>query len=389
MNRKIIISINTAWNIFNFRAGLIRTLINQGYQVIAVAPRDDYVQRLESLGCHFVAVQMDNNGTNPVRDMALLSSYFRIFRIERPLAYLGYTIKPNIYGSLAARALGIPVINNISGLGSTFLNNNSLIRVVRLLYKVSLHQSHRVFFQNKDDELLFIQKGMAKPNLTDCLPGSGIDLTRFQPAAPIMDAEKPFRFLLVARMLKDKGVHEFVQAAKLVRMNFSHTEFQLLGSIDVKNPNSVGNERLRAWEDEGLIRYLGKTDDVRPYIANADCVVLPSYREGVPRSLLEAAAMGRPLITTDVAGCRDAVEDNISGLLCEVRSALDLADKMQRMIKFSPNKRQEMGGAGRRKIESQFDEKIVIQKYLTALDDIANRKSVTKYMRSGMDSIHD
>lgn len=374
INPKIIISINTAWNIYNFRSGLIKALVAQGYEVIAVTPDDDYSHRLKDFGCRFISLPMDNNGTHPGRDLLLLMRYFFLLRSERPSAYLGYTVKPNVYGSMAAQALGIPVINNIAGLGNTFINDNFLTRIVRGLYKFSLYRSHRVFFQNAEDQNLFATTGLVRADITDQVPGSGIDLTRYVPVPPSPLQGRSFRFLLVARMLKDKGVHEYVKAARAVRQRFPETEFQLLGFVDVANSNAISAQQIKDWESEGLINYLGKTDDVRPYLADADCVVLPSYREGVPRSLLEAAAIARPIIATDVAGCRDVVDDGVNGLLCQVRDADDLAEKMMQMIRLSPEKRLTMGEAGRQKVESEFDEKVVIQKYLDVIGEILNTR---------------
>ena len=372
MNLKIVISINTAWNIYNFRAGLVRALINQGYEVIAVAPDDEYSHRLEALGCRFIRMPMENNGTNPKQDFSLLMRYLRVLREERPLAFLGYTVKPNVYGSLAAHALRIPVINNIAGLGTAFINNNFLTRIVKLLYRISLHRSRRIFFQNGEDQSLFIESRLVRPECTDRIPGSGMDLSHFRPLSLASVQGRPFVFLLVARMLKDKGVEEFVEAARLAQQQIGAASFQLLGFVDPANPNSISMERIKIWESDGVIRYLGKTDDVRPYLSNADCVVLPSYREGVPRSLLEAAAMARPLIATNVAGCRDVVDHNVNGLLCRARDANDLAEKMVHMFHLPHERRLQMGQAGRRKIESEFDEKLVIQKYLEMIAEIAS-----------------
>jgi glycosyltransferase involved in cell wall biosynthesis len=372
MKHRIVISINSAWNIYNFRAGLIKALIEHGYEVIAVAPDDEYAHRLHELGCKHVHLPMDSNGTHPGRDLLLLARYYFLLRSMRPAAFLGYTIKPNVFGSTAAHALGIPVVNNIAGLGATFIANNYLTKIVRGLYRFALKRSHRVFFQNEDDRQLFTDAGLVRGEMTYLLPGSGVDLTHYSPEPPAALAGRGFRFLLVGRMLKDKGVHEFVGAARIIRERFPHAQFQLLGFIDAGNANAVSSDEIMAWEEEGLVTYLGKTDNVRPYLSNADCIVLPSYREGVPRSLLEAAAMARPIIATDVVGCRDAVDDGVNGFLCEVRSASDLAEKMAQMMKLTPQRRMAMGAAGRRKIEVEFDEQIVIQRYLLALESIAS-----------------
>jgi len=371
MKRKIVISINTAWNIFNFRAGLIRALIEAGYEVIALAPHDQYSQRLQELGCKVVDLPMDNNGTHPGRDLLLLARYYSVLRTLRPHAFLGYTIKPNIYGSLAAHALGIPVINNIAGLGATFIRDSLITKVVKALYKTALKRSHKVFFQNADDLALFTKAGLVSQDAIGLLPGSGLNLDQYLPAPVDASASRPFRFLLVARMLKDKGVEEFAEAARLVRRVHPASEFHLLGADGRNNPNGIPAAVMAAWQSEGLVVYHGKTDDVRPYLSAADCVVLPSYREGVPRSLLEAAAMARPIIATDVVGCRDAVQDKLTGMLCEVRSPESLAEKMLAMIALPSTQRAAMGTAGRRMVEEKFDEQIVIQKYLQALNAVA------------------
>jgi glycosyltransferase involved in cell wall biosynthesis len=366
MNNKIVISVNTAWNVVNFRAGLVKALTRHGYDVMVMARDDGYAERLAALGCRFKMLPMDNNGTSPVRDFALLVKYWRVLQSVRPLAYLGYTIKPNVYGSIAATGLGIPVINNIAGLGTAFLNSPMLSCLARRLYRVALRRSARVFFQNPDDRRLFIESGLTRPAVADLLPGSGIDLQHFRPMLPARE-ERPFRFLLVARVLRDKGIEEFAAAAEAVRRVLPTVQFQLLGAVDPDNPNSIALERVRAWDSSGLVQYLDKTDDVRPYMANADCVVLPSYREGVPHSLLEAAAMARPIIATDVAGCREVVDHGRNGLLCKVKNPADLAQKMIEMAGMGPERLLEMGMLGRRKVARQFDEQIVIGKYLNAI----------------------
>ncbi|PUA16910.1 glycosyltransferase family 4 protein [Glaciimonas sp. PCH181] len=378
MKPKIVISINTAWNIFNFRSGLIKSLISQGYDVIAVAPNDEYSDRIKELGCKFINLHMDKNGSHPGRDLILLLRYFLILKNEKPHAFLGYTVKPNVYGSMAAQLLRIPVINNIAGLGATFIHTSFLTRIVRSLYKFALYRSHRVFFQNTDDQEMFIQAGLVRSEITDRVPGSGINMVHYQSALPISLFSRSFRFLLVARMLKDKGVNEFVDAARTVRQRFPETEFQLLGFVDAENANAISARQIKEWEDEGLIRYMGKTDDVRPYLSAADCVVLPSYREGVPRSLLEAAAMARPIITTDTVGCRDVVDDQVNGFLCRVKDANDLAEKMIAMVELCPEDRLKMGEAGKQKVKTEFDEKVVIQKYLEVIGEVLNSEIAMK-----------
>ena len=217
-----------------------------------------------------------------------------------------------------------------------------------------------------------------RAEVTELLPGSGIDLNRFTPAATtvVHDVNSKFRFLLIARMLRDKGVGEYVVAAKLLRERWPLAEFCLLGFVDVQNPAAISSAEMDAWVAEGVVTYLGVSDDVRAQIAVADCVVLPSYREGTPRTLLEAAAMARPIITTDAVGCREVVDDGVNGYLCKVRDAGDLAEKMERMLSLSPEQRSKMGYQGRAKMVAEFDEQIVIDKYLAAIEDILARRTI-------------
>lgn len=369
---KVVIALNTAWNLVNFRAGLIRALVLDGYEVVAVAPHDEYASRLEELGCRFVALPMDNKGTHPGRDLLLFFRFLKLLSHEKPDVFLGYTIKPNIYGSLAAHTLGIPVVNNIAGLGTVFIRDTWLTRLVRLLYKTALKRSQYIFFQNDEDMGMFVSLGLVEQYKVGRLPGSGIDLTKFcySPMSPLVD--RPFRFLLVARLLWDKGVGEYVEAARLVKMKYPMVTFQILGFLDVQNRTAVTGAQMDAWVSEGVVEYLGVADDVRSFMVAADCIVLPSYREGVPRSLLEAAAIGRPIVATDAIGCRDAVNEGVTGFLCKVRDAHDLSDKMVRMLDLSSVELENMGLAGRAKMEQEFDEKIVIDCYLKVIQSAMN-----------------
>lgn len=373
---KILLIANTAWYIANFRSELIRALLAQGYEVVAAAPADEHVRRIEALGCRFVDCPMDNGGTNPARDLRLLLTLRRLFARERPSAFLGYTVKPNVYGGLAARWLGIPAIHNIAGLGTAFIRETWLTRLVERLYRKGLGSARKVFFQNGDDLRLFVQRGLVSPEVTGLLPGSGVDTRRFAPDeaidVPSEGAElvRPFRFLLSARLLWDKGVGEYVEAARCLHAEGHQIECLLLGFMDVANRTAVSRAELNAWEAEGVVRYLGAVDDVRPMIAGADCVVLPSYREGMPRSLLEAASMAKPIITTDAPGCRDVIDDGVTGLLCRPRDAADLAAKMRKMLHLPKVDLADMGRKGREKMLREFDEKLVLDQYLQTIQAI-------------------
>lgn len=352
----------------NFRGALIRSLRDHGYEVIAAAPRDAYSARLADLGASFTEVKMNSAGSSVIEDLRLLWDYNTLFRRLRPTAYLGFTIKPNIYGSLAARTVRARVINNISGLGTAFIKRGFLTRLVAQLYRVSFRHSSTVFFQNADDRRLFVRKGLVRAEQAKLLPGSGLDLERFKPGTAA-HAPGPFRYLLVGRMLWDKGVGEFVEAARVVRQAYPDVRFQLLGPIGSINRTAVPGPQIERWRSEGIVEYLGESDDVRGAMEQADCIVLPSYREGLPRALLEGSAMGKPLIATDVPGCRDVIIDGETGYLCAVRSADSLAAAMVKMLETPTAARLEMGRRGRRKIEEEFCETRVVAKYLEALGD--------------------
>lgn len=373
MRTKVLIAVNTAWYLFNFRAGLMRALVHHGYEVVALASLDEHAPRLEGIGCRYIPFPIDYKGTHPGRDLHLLMRYYRLLRRERPCVLLGYTVKPNIFGSLAAHSLGIPVINNIGGLGTAFAQDTWLAKLVRFLYQLALSRSRKVFFQNEEDLAAFVEARLVKPPCVTRLPGSGVDMEAFA-LAPLDSAERrPFRFVLLARLLWDKGVGEYVEAARLVRARFPEVEFFIFGFVNPHDPTAIPQAQMDEWVVEGGVRYFGPANDVRPHIAAADCVVLPSYyREGVPRSLLEAASMGRPIITTDTVGCREVVEDGVNGFLCRPRDAHDLADKMYKVMSLAPEQRAQMGRSGRIKMAREFDERIVIHHYLAAIAEACN-----------------
>jgi glycosyltransferase involved in cell wall biosynthesis len=367
----IALSINASWNIINFRAGLIRALQAAGHEVVALSPPDEWAPRLAHLGVRHVAVPMESAGTSPLRDLALLARYRRALKRLEPDVFLGYTAKPNVWGSLAAQSLGIPTINNVSGLGTAFIREGLLTRIVAALYRAAFRRSSRIFFQNADDRDLFVCRRIVDPAKTALLPGSGIDLAHFSPRQRRDEAGEPFTFLMVARLLWDKGVREYVEAARLIRAEFPAVRFHLLGFLDVANRTAVPRAEVEGWVSEGLIEYLGDAEDVRPHLAASDCVVLPSYREGLPRVLLEAAAMGRPLIATDVPGCRHVTEEGVNGFLCAVRDSASLADAMARMLRLPEDMRAAMGAAARARVEGEYDERIVARLYLEAIEAAA------------------
>jgi len=386
--KTIAIVINTSWNIFNFRVGLLEALQKEGYKIVTIAPRDEYSEKLEALGFEYHNIDINNKGTNPLEDAKLMYAFYKLYKKIAPDVLLQYTIKPNIYGSMAAGMLGIPVISNISGLGTVFLNDSFSSKIARFLYKLALKVPKKVFYQNAHDRALFIDSNLVKEEKTDLLPGSGIDTEKFKPLeGQVTDSQKPLQFLFIARLVRDKGIEEYVQAAQILsatgyglgvtkeqeQKNYKKLEFCILGAFYPGNPTAISEDEMKAWEEEGSVKYLGVSDDVKSLIAEADCIVLPSYREGLSRVLLEAGSMAKPIITTNVPGCREVVDDGINGYLCEVKDADSLAEQMEKMILLSDDQRIEMGKKGREKVIREFDEKIVIEKYKEAIGELCDR----------------
>ena len=364
----IVIAANSAWNIANFRRPLVEALLEAGWRVVALAPADRHVEAIQSMGAEFLSIRIDSSGTSPLRDARLFVDYVKVLRRLRPRAFLGFTVKPNVYGSLAAGFLGIRVVNNISGLGTAFLTPGPMRSLVRRLYGLALRRSARVFFQNPHDLELFVGDRLVRADQARLIPGSGVDLDHFRPAAGRQRTDSPFRFLFVGRLLRDKGLVEYAEAARLLRPRWPEVEFAILGFAGSDNRSAVPMAEVERWQREGLVTYLGETEDVRPFLADADCVVLPSYREGLPRSLLEAAAMAKPMIATDVPGCRDVVRSGENGLLCEPRSATSLAKVLSEMLSLDDEERRAMGARARKMVEAEFGQALVAEAYLEELE---------------------
>ena len=367
--KKVAIVINTSWNIYNFRLNLVKALQAEGMQVYAVAPTDPWSARLEENGCTFCPLKMEGSGANPFVELDTIRQLYQAYRKIKPDVVLHYTIKPNLYGSVAAKALGIPCINNVSGLGTAFLSNSVVAQLARRLYRVAFRFPEKVFFQNKDDWQLFLKMKLVKQEKSDVIPGSGVDTSRFTPTEK--PAGQEFIFLLIARLLIDKGIVEYVEAVKLLKEKGIRARFQLLGASDPTHRRGIPAETLKSWVEDGMVEYLGTTDDVLPFIQDANCIVLPSYREGTPRTLLEGASCGKPLVATNVAGCNNVVKDGYNGFLCQVKDSVDLAKRMEQLHALAPEKRAEMGRNSRLFVQENFDEKLVIQRYIMAIQEIA------------------
>lgn len=373
----VMMTVNAAWNILNFRMPLVLALLDKGHKVTILAPADGAEAQLEAAGCRFLPLYMNVKGLSPRDDHALMRRFRRIFAAERPDLVLSFTIKNNIFGALAARRLGLPFLPNVTGLGTAFMSGGLLQRVAELLYRRAFSRVPCVFFQNEEDRDLFLARRLVRPEQVRLLPGSGVDLEHFAPApVPTEASEAQPSFLMIARLLRDKGVVEYVEAARIIRSRRPDIRFRLLGAVGVENRSAIGPETLAEWQREGVIDYLGTTSDVRPVIREADCIVLPSYREGAPRTLIEAGAMARPAITTDVPGCRSVVESGVTGFLCEARDAQSLAAALERFLLLPPQDRKAMGSAARDRMERIYDQAHVVTACATEISRVTGRAEI-------------
>lgn len=389
---RIAIVANTSWDLFNSRLNLIQAIIAAGHDVVAVGSSDDYVDKLVAVGISHRSIPLAGASINPFRELCTVWALHKILRENDISLVLTYNPKGNIYGALAAAMNGIPTVANISGLGRVFIRPSPLTWLVKNLYRFALARAAQVFFQNREDLELFVRTGLVSTQKSKQLPGSGVDLARFVPIQQVDyssvliprvrysdgASSKGLVFLMAVRLLWDKGVGEYVEAARMVRQKYPASEFRLLGFFDIQNPSAISRPKLEEWVEEGVVSYQGSTDNVIPYLIDADCVVLPSYREGCPRILLEAAALTKPLITTNVPGCRDTVDDGVTGFLCRQKDPEDLAEKMLRMIEMNRNDFDAMGLSGRKKMIREFDDRIVINHYIHVLDEIIQERTYCK-----------
>jgi len=385
----VAIVLNTSWNIYNFRLGLMRALRKEGYRVIIIAPHDEYSERLEAEGFPFYDIKMNNKGTNPFEDLLLIRDYYKLYREIKPDVLLNYTIKPNIYSSFAGKSLGIPVINNITGLGTVFLNNNISSRIARWLYRFSLDKNS-VVFQNRDDMKLFLERKLVEEHSVVLIPGSGIDTEHFQKKLN-NSGHRTFTFLMIARLIKDKGIEEYIDAIRIIRAGeySDRCHFKILGSLYLSNPTAISKNLLDEWIDEGIVEYLGHSDSVKDEIDRVDAVVLPSYREGLSRVLLEASSMEKPIITTDVPGCRDVVDDGVTGYLVNAKDSLELAEAMKKMVDLSKYDLENMGKEGRKKVVNNFSQQKIIDKYILLLSQIKRSVHSERVFQSSFIDIYN
>ncbi len=340
----------------------------QGYEVVVIAPVDAYMSYLNKTTRtrHIPLLHLRRKSSNPLHDLVLFAELIRILNREQPDLVINYTIKLNIYGNLAAAVCGLRSICSVTGLGYTFIHSGLIQQTSILLHRFSFIFAEKVIFENIKDRELFIEKNVISAQKSLSIKGCGIDLQYFKPV------EQPKNifctFLFIARLLYDKGIQEYVDAAILVKKRFPDAQFQILGEFDNENPAAITETTLNNWVANGAVQYLGYTTDVRNPIAKADCIVLPSYREAIPRVLQEAMAMTRPVISTRTAGCEEAVEDGKNGFLVPIKDSEALAEAMLHIIRLSHEERASLGYYGRKKAETEFDDKFIAQQFLQAID---------------------
>lgn len=362
---RVAVIANSSWYLWNFRRRLLERLRDEGHEPIAVSPVDPYAAQLAASGFQHIDWPMHASSTHPWHELRSVWRLRRVLRSARADVLLSYTPKGNIYTGFASMGTSMAFVPNVSGLGSGFLGEGMTAALLRRMFKLTFARARHVFFQNPDDEQLFIQTGVVDSARCSRVPGSGVDLARFSPSP--LPLREPRTLLYVGRLLTDKGVRELVDAVRMLKSSGLELDIRLLGPADARNPTAITFAEVEQWVAAGLVRYLGTADDVRGAIADADAVVLPSYREGTPRSLLEASAMGRPCITTDVPGCRSVVVDGVTGWLVKARDAGALAQAIRDFATSPTGRLEQMGAAARARMQAEFDEAIVLERYTMLL----------------------
>lgn len=371
LTKTVTLSANSSWYLYNFRQSTLKELILREYTVVCISPEDGYHLKLIEMGCQHCPINFSSNSKNPLLDLLIIYKLFKIYRKINPCMCFHFTVKNNIYGTLAAKLLNIPAVNNVSGLGTAFLSISWSSIIVRLLYKMSQPFAHKVYCQNSEDfEYLIKYKLVPEQNLS-LLPGSGVDLKRFKPSSLDRNPNTLFTFLFAGRMLRDKGVIELVNAMTEINSVDQSCKLILCGFSDSDNISAITKDELQAFSSLPYIDWIGPTDSIEEVLAEVDCVVLPSYREGMPKILLEAGAMGLPSLASDVPGCQNIIQDGVNGLLFQPKQIASLKNAMDQMLKMSDKDIQSMGLNALNIVKENFDEEIVIKEFFKVLDERA------------------
>lgn len=363
----VLVLTNKISGLHSFRKEVIKAIVDEGYEVYISEPDDDErVKYFEGIGCHIIKTVFNRRGMNPVADLKLMVTYRKMIKQLKPIAVLSYTIKPNVYGGMACRLTHTPQLANVTGLGDAIENGGWLQKLTVKLYKIGIGKAWKVFFQNQSNRALCIKLGIANEDSV-LLPGSGVNLQHHTQQSFPKD-EGIVRFLFIGRLLKDKGIQEYFEAAKIVKAKYPNAEFQILGRIDGPFQSLLDDLVKKC-----IVKHFGETTDVRPYLTEVHCTVMPSYHEGMSNVNLESAANGRPVITTNVPGCRETVDDGMTGFYVEAKSAKSLAEAMEKFIALPYSQKVMMGEAAREKVEKEFDRQIVVNKYLSEINKISNK----------------
>ncbi len=372
--KTILFIANTSYNLYNFRLPLLRSLKKKGYKVILSAPEDEYTPFLKEEFEFYSLKMLDRTGVNPLKDFVFFLELLRLLRRIKPDLVVNITIKPNIWGNLAGTLLKIPSVSIITGLGYAFIEKKfPIYQIVKILYRIALKHPKRVIFQNLDDAELFIKEKLVKPEKVKVILGSGVDVKYFNPSGK--KKEKSFIvFGYAGRLLWDKGMKEMIEAIKILKKKGYSFEVHILGKPDEGNPKSVTMEQILKWEKQGLITYKGFSKDVKPFLEEIDCFVYPSYREGIPRAILEAMAMERPIITTEVPGCKETVINGINGFLVKPKSAPALAEAMEQVINLNIDELVNMGKQSYNLVKKRFSTGVVIPQYIEIIKEALEGK---------------
>jgi glycosyltransferase involved in cell wall biosynthesis len=365
--KTVVICSNYMWTVFNFRLPLIKTLKEHGYRVFVLSQFDGYEKEISAHVDGVMPLFISRKGLNPIFELfTFLNILVCLFKV-RPSIFLPFTIKPVIYGAFSCRLMEVPCIPTITGLGTAFLEKRWLKELVTILYRLSFRRVKNIFFQNEEDKNLFVKSGIVRTESAFVVGGSGVDLKHFLPSRPFSSRVKVFLF--VGRVISDKGVREFVDAARIIRSEISNAKFRILGPLQVENRSAIPKKEMDAWIKSEIIEYLGEFEDVRPAIRNADCIILPSYREGLSRVILEAGAMGRPVITSDVPGCRNIVSHGINGYLCLPKNSRDLALQIKTFLALDDEEQKNMGLQAREIVCRDYSSTVVCGHYLKKIDE--------------------
>ncbi len=389
---KILFLANTDWYLYNFRRSLAETLRRDGCDVVLVSPAGEYGKRLQNLGFRWIPFNFSTRSMNPMGELKTVLRLLRLYINERPTIAHHFTIKCVLYGSIAARLTGgVRIVNSVTGLGYLFSSSDRAagwaLPVASGIYRHVLGVNRqRVIFQNEEDQETFIRSGLIEARFCRLIRGSGVDCERFKPAAGAQERAKQVRVLFASRLLREKGVDEFIAAARLIKSRGGDAEFFLAGDVYEGNPSSLSKAEVEAIHREGVVRHLGHVEKMWELLAGIDIVVLPSYREGTPRILLEAAASGKAIVATDIAGCRGLIHHGVNGLLVPVKDPGALAAAIEELINH-PEKRIHFGRAGREIVLREFDERIVIRKtldvYCELLEGSRGRSVKSPFFRAG------